>query len=92
MTMRRSSRSSANGFADTANGNPFAVFEMIADARKIQQRTADEDVVESARRIEQHADGMIKTILGTADLSTMEIPTQVLEQIIELLRGCRASP
>ena len=92
MTMKRSSRSSANGFADTANGNPFAVFEMIADAKKIQQRTADEDVVESARRIEQHADGMIKTILGTADLSTMEIPTQVLEQIIELLRGCRASP
>lgn len=92
MTMKRSSRSSANGFADTANGNPFAVFEMIADARKIQQRTSDDDVVESARRIEQHADGMIKTILGTADLSTMEIPTRVLEQIIELLRSCRASP
>jgi hypothetical protein len=90
MTMKRSSRSLANGFADTANGNPFAVFEMIADARKIQQRTADENVIESARRIEQHADGMIKTILGTADLSTMEIPTGVLEQIIELLRGCRS--
>lgn len=90
MTMKRSSRSSANGFADTANGNPFAVFEMIADARKIQQRTADENVIESARRIEQNADGMIKTILGTADLSTMEIPTGVLEQIIELLRGCRS--
>ena len=88
--MKRSSRSLASGFADTANGNPFAVFEMIADARKIQQRTADENVVESARRIEQHADGMIKTILGTADLSTMEIPTGVLEQIIELLRGCRS--
>jgi len=35
---------------------------------------------------------MIKTILGTADLSTLEIPTGVLEQIIELLRGSRASP
>ncbi len=91
MTMKRSSRSSANGFADTANGNPFAVFEMIADARKIQQRTADEGVLESARRIEHNADGMIKTILGTADLSTMEIPTGVLEQIIELLRACRAN-
>ena len=92
MTMKRSSRSSANGFADTASGNPFAVFEMIADARKIQQRATDDVVVESARRIEQHADGMIKTILGTADLSTLEIPREVLEQIIELLRGSRASP
>ena len=64
---------------------------MIANARKIQQRTADEGVLESARRIEQYADGMIKTILGTADLSTMEIPTEVLEQIIELLRAGRAS-
>jgi hypothetical protein len=92
MTMKRSSRSSANGFADTASGNPFAAFEMIADARKIQQRATEDVVVESARRIEQHADGMIKTILGTADLSTLEIPTEVLEQIIELLRGSRTSP
>lgn len=92
MTMKRSSRSSVSGFADTANGNPFAVFEMIADVRKIQQRTADEGIIELARRIEQHADGMIKTILGTADLSTVEIPTGVLEQIIDLLRGCRVSP
>jgi hypothetical protein len=29
---------------------------------------------------------MVKTILGTADLSTLEIPDSVIEQIVELLR------
>lgn len=87
--MKHSSRSSASGFADTANGNPFAVFEIIADAKKIKECAQIPDIIESARRIEQHADGMIKTILGTSDLSTAEIPASVIEQIVELLRAYR---
>ena len=87
--MKRSSRSSDTGFADTAGGNPFAVFEIIADARGIRARANDPDLQERAARIEQHADGMIKIILGTADLSTLEIPDSVIEQIVELLRAHR---
>lgn len=84
--MKRSSRSSDSGFADTAGGNPFAVFEIIADARKIRNEAAEPIVRERATLIELHADGMVKTILGTADLSTLEIPDSVIEQIVELLR------
>ncbi len=87
--MKRSSRLSASGFADTASGNPFAVFEIIADAKRIQHRVSDAEVIESARRIELHADGMIKTILGTSDLSTAEVPASIIEQIVELLRTHR---
>jgi hypothetical protein len=87
--MRSSSRSSARGFADTASGNPFAAFEIVADARKILRLCADGEAAESARRIELHADGMIKTILGTSDLSTAEVPTAVIEQIVEMLRPYR---
>ncbi len=87
--MKRSSRLSVSGFADTANGNPFAVFEIIADARKIQSQSAAAEINEIARRIEQHADGMVKTILGTSDLSTAEVPASVIEQIVELLRTNR---
>jgi hypothetical protein len=87
--VKRSSRSSAGGLADTANGNPFAVFEIIADARKIQNQSGSAEISECARRIEQHADGMVKTILGTSDLSTAEVPAMVIEQIVELLRTHR---
>jgi hypothetical protein len=87
--MKRSSRSSASGFADTASGNPFAVFEIIADAKKIQERSGSSEISESAKRIEQHADGMVKTILGTADMSTAELPASVIEQIVEMLRAYR---
>lgn len=101
--MKRSSRPSASSFADTANGDPFAVFEIIADIRRIRNQltgpdptmftqTRDlSDLDERARRIELHADGMIKTILGTADLSTVGIPTPVIEQIVDLLRMHRSS-
>ncbi len=95
MTMKRSSRLQASGFADTANGNPFAVFEIIADARWIRECVSLQSIPESAqlldraRRIELHADGMIKTILGTADLSTAEIPASVIEQIVDMLRTHR---
>jgi hypothetical protein len=89
MTTKRSSRFSANGFADTASGNPFAVFEIIADAKKIQQSGVEEQVVESARRIEHQADGMVKTILGTSDLSTVEVPARIIEEILALLRANR---
>ncbi len=84
--MKRSSRSSENGFADTAGGNPFAVFEIIADARKIRSEVDHPEIHDRACRIEQHADGMVKTILGTADLSTLDVPDSVIEQIVELLR------
>lgn len=87
--MKRSSRLSDSGFADTAGGNPFAVFEIIADTRRIRRQTASTEIAESAIRIEQHADGMVKTILGTADLSTAEVPDNVIEQIVELLRAYR---
>lgn len=87
--MKRSSRSSASGFADTANVNPFAVFELIADARRIKSKTRDAETRERANRIEQHADGMVKIILGTADLSTAEVPDNVIEQIVEMLRAPR---
>jgi hypothetical protein len=87
--MKRSSRLSDNGFADTAGGNPFAVFEIIADARRIRKGSEDPTILDRANRIELHADGMVKTILGTADLSTLEIPDSVIEQIVELLRAHR---
>ncbi|MCI0337330.1 MAG: hypothetical protein L0226_07135 [Acidobacteria bacterium] len=87
--MKRSSRSSVSGFADTANGNPFAVFEIIADAKRIQHQSASSEINECARRIEQHADGMVKTILGTSDLSASEVPASVIEQIVDLLRAHR---
>jgi len=47
------------------------------------------DAVERAHHIEQHADGMVKTVLGTADLSIAEVPTNVIEQIVEILRAYR---
>jgi hypothetical protein len=87
--MRRSSRPSESGFADTAGGNPFAVFEIIADVRKIRRQTSASEIIESANRIEQHADGMVKRILGTADLSTLDVPDSVIEQIVETLRSYR---
>ena len=87
--MKRSSRPSESGFADTAGGNPFAVFEIIADVRKIRKRTTSSELIESVNRIEQHADGMVKTILGTADLSTLDVPDNVIEQIVETLRAYR---
>jgi len=87
--MKRSSRPSESGFADTAGGNPFAVFEIIADVRKIRKRTTSSEIIESVNRIEQHADGMVKTILGTADLSTLDVPDNVIEQIVETLRAYR---
>ncbi|MGH9854298.1 MAG: hypothetical protein ACREBD_31015 [Blastocatellia bacterium] len=85
--MKHISRTSANGFADTAGGNPFAVFEIIADTRKIRRLSSSAEVIERANRIEQHADGMVKTIIGTAELSTLEVPDNVIEQIVELLRA-----
>jgi len=87
--MKRSSRQSESGFADTAGGNPFAVFEIIADARKIKRQSSTSEITERANRIEQHADGMVKTILGTADLSTLDVPDSVIEQIVETLRSYR---
>jgi hypothetical protein len=90
--MKRSSRSSASGFADTAGVNPFAVFEIIAAARKIRRQSSTQgapEIIESANRIERHADGMVKTILGAADLSTIGVPDNVIEQIVETLRAYR---
>jgi hypothetical protein len=87
--MKRTSRWSASGFAETADSNPFAVFEIIAEARKIQQQSTIVEITEGAKRIEHHADGIIKTILGTSDLSTAEVPASVIEQIVELLRTNR---
>lgn len=87
--MKRLSRPSASGFADTAGGNPFAAFEIIADARKIRRESSSAEIIESANRIELHADGMIKTILGATDLSTLEVPDSVIEQIVETLRPYR---
>ncbi|MBL8171011.1 MAG: hypothetical protein JNJ50_22830 [Acidobacteria bacterium] len=89
MTTKRLSRSSRSRFADTAGANPFAVFEIIADARKIKDRSSSKEIVERAKRIEQHADGMVKIILGTADLSISDVPASVIEQIVELLRPQR---
>lgn len=86
--MKSSSRKSGGGFADTAGADPFAVFEIVADARKIKEQAVG-DVVDRAHRIEQHADGMVKTVLGTADLSIAEVPTSVIEQIVEMLRAYR---
>lgn len=88
--MKRSSRSSASGFADTAGVNPFAVFEIIAAARKIRRLSSAlgaPEIVESANSIERHADGMVKTILGAVDLSTIGVPDNVVEQIVETLRA-----
>ncbi|HMV48929.1 MAG TPA: hypothetical protein PKC13_32005 [Blastocatellia bacterium] len=74
--------------ADTAGADPFAVFQIIADARKIREKSKGEQV-ERARRIEHNADGMVKTVLGTADLSTAEVPSSVIEEIVEMLRKHR---
>jgi hypothetical protein len=90
--MKRSSRSSASSFADTAGVNPFAVFEIIADVRKIERSATaigSSEIIYSANRIERHADGMVKTILGAADLSTIGVPDNVIEQIVETLRAYR---
>lgn len=90
--MKRSSRPSASGFADTAGGNPFAAFEIVADARRIRREASiagSAEIIESANRIELHADGMIKTILGATDLSTLEVPDNIIEQIVETLRPYR---
>lgn len=90
--MKRSSRSSASGFADTAGVNPFAVFEIIAAARKIRRLSSALgalEIIESANSIERHADGMVKTILGAVDLSTIGVPDNVVEQIVETLRAYR---
>ncbi|MCI0663803.1 MAG: hypothetical protein L0220_22305 [Acidobacteria bacterium] len=87
--MKRLSRQSASGFADTAGGNPFAVFEIIADARNIRRRASATEIIERANSIEQHADGMVKTILGTSDLSILDVPDSVIEQIVEMLRAYR---
>jgi hypothetical protein len=90
--MKRSSRSSASGFADTAGVNPFAVFEIIAAARKIKRLSSAlgaPEIIESANSIEGHADGMVKTILGAVDLSTIGVPDNVVEQIVEMLRAYR---
>jgi hypothetical protein len=90
--MKRSSRSSASGFADTAGVNPFAVFEIIADVRKIKRTPSAQgapEIIEGANRIERHADGMVKTILGAADMSTIGVPDNVIEQIVETLRAYR---
>ena len=90
--MKRSSRSSASGFADTAGVNPFAVFEIIAATRKIRRLSSAlgaPEIIESAQSIERHADGMVKTILGAVDLSTIGVPDNVVEQIVETLRAYR---
>jgi hypothetical protein len=90
--MKRSSRSSASGFADTAGVNPFAVFEIIAASRKIRRLSSalgSQEIIESAHSIERHADGMVKTILGAVDLSTIGVPDNVVEQIVETLRAYR---
>jgi len=90
--MKRSSRSSASGFADTAGVNPFAVFEIIAATRKIRRLSSAlgaPEIIESANSIERHADGMVKTILGAVDLSTIGVPDNVVEQIVETLRAYR---
>ena len=90
--MKRSSRSSASGFADTAGVNPFAVFEIIAATRKIRRLSSAlgaPEIIESANSIERHADGMVKTILRAVDLSTIGVPDNMVEQIVEMLRAYR---
>lgn len=89
MSTKRLSRRSGNSLADTAGADPFAVFEVIADARKIKEQSSNGDVVDRARRIEKHADVMIRNVLGTADLSITEVPSTVIEQIVEMLRAYR---
>lgn len=96
MTTKRLSRSSPIGLADTAGANPFAVFEIIADARKIREqcaflpdKKAAAAIGERAKHILIQADGMVKTTLGTSDLSTQDVPADVVEQIIKLLRANR---
>ncbi len=89
MITKRTSSRSKKGFADTAGADPFAAFEIIADARRIQAQSSNRDVVDRARRIEKHADVMVKTVLGTADLSVAEVPSKVIEQIVEMLRAYR---
>ena len=90
--MKRSSRSSGSGFADTAGVNPFAVFGIIAATRKIRRLSSAlgaPEIIESANSIERHADGMVKTILGAVDLSTIGVPDNMVEQIVEMLRAYR---
>lgn len=88
MSSRRSSRKSGS-LADTAGADPFAVFEIIANARRIKDLSSSGEVADCARRIEKHADVMVKTTLGTADLSIVEVPSNVIEQIVELIRAYR---
>jgi hypothetical protein len=57
--------------------------------RKIRSRSSASEIIESANRIERHADGMVKTILGAADMSTIGVPDNVIEQIVETLRAYR---
>ncbi|MBP6820120.1 MAG: hypothetical protein KA368_01180 [Acidobacteria bacterium] len=89
MSTKRLSRKSGNSLADTAGADPFAVFEIIADARKIKEQSSSGDAIDRARRIEKHADVMVKNVLGTADLSVTEVPSTVIEQIVEMLRAYR---
>lgn len=89
MSTKRLSRRSGNSLADTAGADPFAVFEIIANARKIRDSSPGSEASECARRIEKHADVMVKTALGTADLSIVEVPSSVIEQIVELIRAYR---
>ncbi|MEK7831267.1 MAG: hypothetical protein AAB401_09300 [Acidobacteriota bacterium] len=89
MSTKRLSRKSGNSLADTAGADPFAVFEIIADARKINEQSSNGDVIDRARRIEKHADVMVRNVLGTADLSVTEVPSTVIEQIVEMLRAYR---
>jgi len=68
------------------------VFEIIADVRKIRRHYSIQrspEIIESADRIERHADGMVKTILGAADMSTIGVPDKLIEQIVETLRAYR---
>jgi len=88
MNTKRLSRRSGS-LADTAGADPFAVFEIIANARKIKDLAKNGEVADCARRIERHADVMVKTALGTADLSIVEVPSNVIEQIVELIRAYR---
>ncbi len=88
MNTKRLSRRSGS-LADTAGADPFAVFEIIANARKIKDLATNGEVADCARRIERHADVMVKTALGTADLSIVEVPSNVIEQIVELIRAYR---
>ncbi len=63
--------------------NPFAIFEIIVEARKIRKNSLDPLVIASATRIEQFADEMMQVVLGSVEL--VEISDEVLSEICELL-------